>query len=288
MRCYLRRATQPRFLFFLMLLHFRARLPYFVLALGLLATSCARKEEAAPSGAITGTMAPLAGVGQLLKVTAIAADKTEYSATLDLQTGAFSFPTLPPGKYTVKFSTTAAPDFPYWVNTEVVAGTTATPPIPPITHDKIGRGTFKWTMNGKAYVATGFIKVKDTSTAVDIQAQSGSFGTSAEVQEVGLALLRNDGKGFVGVGTYSLGTLGPGMPCYGTYTYYGASPMYFMDYISYTAPTPSGQATFTRYDAEQGIATGTFAFDAALPSGTGAPGAPNQVAVTRGEFDITF
>jgi hypothetical protein len=271
-----------------MLLHFRARLPYCVLALGLLATSCARKEEAAPSGAITGTMAPVAGVGQLLKVTAIAADKTEYPATLDPQTGAFSFPTLPPGTYEVHFETTAAKAFPYWVNIKVVAGTTATPPIPPITHDGIGRGTFKWMMNGKAYSATGFIKVNDRLTSVDIRARAGSFGTSAEVHEAGLALLKNDGKGFVGVGTYSLGTLGPGMPCYGTYTYYGASPMYFTDYRSYTAATPSGRATFTRYDAEQGVATGTFAFDAALPSGTGAPGAPNQVAVTRGEFDITF
>jgi hypothetical protein len=271
-----------------MLLPFRARLPYFGLVLSLLAASCTRKEEAAPAGAITGAMAPVAGVGQLLKVTAIAADKTEYTATPDPQTGAFSFPTLPPGKYTVKFSTTAAPDFPYWVVTEVVAGATATPPIPPITHDNIGRGTFKWTMNGKAYSATGFIKVKDTFKAVDIQARSGSFGTSAEVHEAGLALLKNDGKGFVGVGTYALGTLGPTTPCYGTYTYYGASPMYFIDYTTYTVTKPSGRATFMRYDGEQGIATGTFAFDAARPSGTGAPGAPNQVAVMQGEFDITF
>jgi hypothetical protein len=233
-------------------------------------------------------MAPVAGVGQLLKVTAIAADKTEYTATLDPQTGAFSFPTLPPGRYTVKFSTTAAPDFPYWVITEVVAGATATPPIPLITHDGIGRGTFKWVMNGKPYSATDFIKVNDRLTSVDIRARAGSFSTSAEVHEAGLALLKNDGKGFVGVGTYPLGTLGPGMPCYGTYTYYGASPMYFTDYTSYTAGTPSGQAIFTRYDAEQGVAVGTFAFDAGFPSGTGAPGAPNQVAVTRGEFSITF
>lgn len=271
-----------------MLLQSRARLPYFVLALGLLATSCTRKDEVAPSGAIIGTMAPVAGVGQLLKVTAIGPDKTEYTATPDPQTGAFSFPTLPPGRYEVHFETTAAKSFPYWVNTTVVAGTTATPPIPPITHDGIGRGTFKWVMNGKAYSATDFIKVNDRLTSVDIRARSGSFGTSAEVHEAGLALLKNDGKGFVGVGTYSLGTLGLGMPCYGTYTYYGASPIYFTDYITYTAAAPSGQATFTRYNAEQGIATGTFTFDAAWPSGLGAPGAPNQVAVTRGEFDITF
>jgi len=270
------------------LLQSRARLPYFVLALGLLATSCTRKDEVAPSGAIIGTMAPVAGVGQLLKVTAIGPDKTEYTATPDPQTGAFSFPTLPPGRYEVHFETTAAKSFPYWVNTTVVAGTTATPPIPPITHDGIGRGTFKWVMNGKAYSATDFIKVNDRLTSVDIRARSGSFGTSAEVHEAGLALLKNDGKGFVGVGTYSLGTLGLGMPCYGTYTYYGASPIYFTDYITYTAAAPSGQATFTRYNAEQGIATGTFTFDAAWPSGLGAPGAPNQVAVTRGEFDITF
>lgn len=270
-----------------MLLHFRARLPYFVLALGLLATACTRKEEAAPAGAITGTMAPVAGVGQLLKVTAIGPDKTEYTATPDPQTGAFSFPTLPPGRYTVKFSTTAAPDFPYWVTTEVVAGTTATPPIPPITHDKMGRGTFKWLMNGKAYSANGFIKVQDNWISVDIWARAGIFGTSAEVQEVSLALLKNDGKAFVGVGTYPLGGGGPAL-YYGNYTYYGTNPAVFTDYTTPRAGTPVGQAAFTRYDAEQGIAAGTFAFDAAWPSGTGAPGAPNQVAVTRGEFNITF
>lgn len=270
-----------------MLLHSQARLPYCALALGLLATSCARKEEAAPSGAITGTMAPVAGVGQLLKVTAIGPSKTEYTATLDPQTGAFSFPALPPSRYEVHFETTAAKLFPSWVNTTVVAGTTATPQIPPITHDGVGRGTMKWVMNGKAYSATGFIKVQDNWTSVNIWAQAGIFGTSVEVQEAGLVLLKYDGKGFVGVGTYPLGGVGPQF-CYGTYTYYGANPTVYTDYRTHPSGAPAGQATFTRYDAEQGIATGTFAFDAVWPSGTGAPGAPGQAAVTRGEFDITF
>jgi len=277
-----------------MLLHLRARLPYFALALGLLATSCTRKEEAAPSGAITGTMAPVAGVGQLLKVTAIAADKTEYTATLDPQTGAFSFPSLPPGRYTVKFSTTAAPDFPYWVTTEVVAGATATPPIPPITHDKVGRGTFKWTMSGKTYSATGFIKVYGEGDYFTVWGRSGSFDTAGEVRDVQLILpQRNEqGKLFAGVGPYLLGGTGRVMPT-GQLYYYGSQPYFFVEYWTPVYPPPaagpsSGIMQLTRYDAQQGVATGTFEFEGNASTGSGVPGAPAKVTVTSGEFNITF
>jgi len=277
-----------------MLLRFRARLPYFVLALCLLATSCARKDEAAPSGAITGTMAPVAGVGQLLKVTAIGAGKTEYTATPDPQTGAFSFPALPPGKYTVKFSTTAAPDFPYWVFAEVVAGATATPQIPPITHDKIGRGTFKWTMNGKAYSATGFIKVYGEGDYFTVWGRSGSFDTAGEVRDVQLNLpQRNEqGKLFAGVSTYLLGGTGRGMPT-GQLYYYGSQPYFFVEYRTPVYPPPaagpsSGTMQLTRYDAQQGAAVGTFKFEGDANTGSGVPGAPVKVNVTSGEFNITF
>lgn len=277
-----------------MLLHLRARLPYFVLALGLLATSCARKEEAAPAGAITGTMAPVAGVGQLLKVTAIAADKPEYMATIDPQTGAFSFPALPPGRYVVKFSTTAAPDFPYWVTVDVVAGATATPPIPPITHDKIGRGTLKWTMNGKVYAATGFIKVYGEGDYFTLWGRSGSFDTAGEVRDVQLGLPeRNEhGKLFAGVGTYLLGGTGRLTPT-GQLYYYGSRPEFFLEYSTPVYPPPaagpsSGIMRLTHYDAQQGAAVGTFEFEGIGMSGTGVSGAPVKATVTNGEFNITF
>lgn len=277
-----------------MLLHFRARLRYFALAFGLLATSCARKEEAAPAGAITGTMAPVAGVGQLLKATAIAADKTEYAATLDSQTGAFNFPALPPGRYEVHFETTAAKPFPYWVNTTVVAGTTATPPIPPVTHDKVGRGTLKWVMNGSAYAATGFIKVYGEGDYFILLGRSGSFATPGQVMEVQLVLPQQNehGKLFAGSGNYLLGGTGR-VTSSGEIGYYGSRPGFSMNYTTPTYPPPaagpsSGIVRLTRYDAQQGAAAGTFEFEGPWSSGAAVPGAPGTATVTNGEFNITF
>ncbi|MGI4863276.1 MAG: hypothetical protein ACRYFZ_05085 [Janthinobacterium lividum] len=266
------------------------RRAYLALAVSLLAVSCTRKDDAAPTGAIAGTMAPAAGVGRLLSASAIAADKTTYTATPDAQTGAFNFPALPPGRYEVHFTTTAAKDFPNWVVTTVVAGATATPRIPLITHDNIGRGTMKWAVGGKAYAATEF-KVYQSAPSFSFLGRVGSLGTAADAGEVGLLVPEGNAQytGFAGVGTYQLGGGAQPLPPAGYYTYYaGGTALPAAEYMTPPAGVPTGSLHLTRFDAELGIATGTFDFTGLNTGGSSTASLPNQVAVSQGEFDITF
>lgn len=252
---------------------------------------CSR-EVPAPSGSITGQMAPVAAVGRLMGVVATEGGK-EYHATVDPATGAFSL-AVPPGTYQLKF-TTRTPDgasqpFPYWVWVTVVAGTTVTPTIPPITHDRIGRGTLRWTLNGKPYTARAFIKVYGEGSYFNLWGQSEAFSPTADVKEVLLVVPPETENGplFTGVGTYALG--GPGrVTAFGQSTVYPTNePYIFWSYQSLYAAPPYGTLHLTRYDAERGAAAGTFSFNATWSTGA-LVGTPAPTAsVTNGEFDITF
>ena len=246
----------------------------------------------APSGSITGQMAPVATVGRLVGVVA-AAGGTEYSATIDQATGTFSV-AVPPGVYHLQF-TTMAPSgashpFPYGVTVTAVAGTTATPLIPPITHDRIGRGTLRWTLDGKSYTARAFIKVYGEGKYFNIWGRSEDFSPTSDVKEVVLVLPEQTENGplFAGVGTYPLG--GPGrVTAFGQSTVYPTNdPVINWDYKSTYAATPTGTAQLTRYDAERGLAAGTFAFNTTWTTGAGVGAPPPTATVTQGEFDITF
>lgn len=246
----------------------------------------------APVGSITGQMAPVAAVGRLVGVVA-AGGGTEYSATVDPATGTFTL-AVPPGSYQLKF-TTVAPSgasqlFPYWIPVTAVAGTTVTPTIPPITHDRIGRGTLRWTLDGKLYTARAFIKVYGEGKYFNLWGRSEDFSPSADVKEVVLVLPEQTENGplFAGAGTYPLG--GPGrVRAIGQSTVYPTNdPVINWNYVSTYAATPTGTAQLTRYDAERGLAAGTFAFTTTWTTGA-LVGTPAPTAtVTNGEFDITF
>lgn len=263
------------------------RLSKLALCFGLL-TACSR-ENPSPNGTITGAMPPVAGVVSATSVTATAVDGTVYTVTPDPQTGAFTFFSVPPGSYTLKFATTAIANFPVWVPVQVTAGVTATPQIPPVTHDGIGRGTVKWTIDGKVYAATTFIKVRGDGKYFDLWCRYGDFGTARQVSDCGIYLPEYDdnGKVFAGVGTYLLG--GPNrIVSFGQYSIYGSNkPELFLNYQSVYL-TPTGSVHLTRYDAALGVAAGTFEFKALARSGFYIPGAPDDVTISSGEFAITF
>jgi hypothetical protein len=249
-------------------------------------------EVPAPSGNITGQMAPVATVGHLVGVVATGGG-SEYPATVDPATGAFSL-AVAPGTYQLKF-TTLAPNgttqpFPYWVWVTVVAGTTVTPTIPPITHDGIGRGTLRWTLNGKPYTARAFIKVYGEGKYFNLLGQSEAFSSTADVKEVLLVVPPETENGplFTGVGTYALG--GPGrVTAFGQSTVYPTNePYIFWSYQSLYAAPPYGALQLTRYDAERGVAAGTFSFNAVWSTGARVGTPPPTATVTNGEFDITF
>jgi hypothetical protein len=250
------------------------------------------KEVPAPSGSITGQMTPVAAVGRLVGVVAIGGG-SEYPATIDPTTGAFSL-AVPPGPYQLKFTTLApngAPQpFPYWVWVTAVAGTTVTPTVPPITHDRIGRGTLRWTLNGQPYTARSFIKVYGEGKYFNLLGQSEAFSPGAEVKEVFLVVPPETENGplFTGVGTYALG--GPGrVTAFGQSRVYPTNePYIFWSYQSQYAAPPNGTIHLTRYDAERGVAAGTFSFNAVWSTGALVGTPPPTATVTNGEFDITF
>jgi hypothetical protein len=249
-------------------------------------------EAPAPRGSITGQMAPVATVGRLVAVVA-AAGGTEYPATVDSATGSFSL-AVPPGTYRLTF-TTVAPNgvsqlFPYWVTVTAVAGTTVTPPIPPITHDRIGRGTLRWTLEGKSYSARAFIKVYGEGKYFNLWGRSEDFSPSSDVKDVFLVLPERTENGplFAGVGTYPLGGLGR-VTAFGQSTVYPTNdPVLNWTYQSTYAATPTGTAQLTRYDAERGLAAGTFSFNTTWATGALVGTPTPRATVTNGEFDITF
>jgi hypothetical protein len=261
------------------------------LAVGLLTTaSCSRDKVVAPTtGAITGTMAPIATVGNLLSVTATASNKQEYKASVDALTGAFTFNGLPPGTYVLTFSTTAAPSFPHWVTTTVVAGGTATPTIPPISHDNVGRGTLKWVIDGKTYQAAEFSTIRCDDKTFSIGGHTGPFNSGAFIHEVGLIATEYSKTPFTGAGTYALGGAGAVSPNGAIYLYPTGDYTMWAQYYTIPVGIPTGTLRLTNYDVAKGVATGTFEFVGRWSGGnSNYPNPPAQVSVTNGEFDITF
>lgn len=269
-----------------------ARRPALLLGMSALASCSHNEPEPTPTGSITGQMAPVAAVGRLLGVVAIGGG-TEYQASVDPVTGAFSL-AVPSGIYQLKF-TTAAPGgapqpFPHWVTVTAVAGTTVTPAIPPITHDGIGRGLLRWALDGRQYTARAFIKVYGEGKYFNLWGRSEEFSPTADVKEVLLVLPQQTENGplFAGTGTYPLG--GPGrVTAFGQSTVYPTNePVIYWNYLSTPATTPTGTVQLTRYDAERGLAVGTFAFNATWTTGALVGTPVPTAAVTNGEFDITF
>ncbi|MBF9220956.1 carboxypeptidase regulatory-like domain-containing protein [Hymenobacter ruricola] len=259
---------------------FRTYLSGLSLAFLTFATSCSR-DAVAPSGAVVGALAPVAGVGSITAVTATAADGHTYTATPDAQ-GNFSFPTLPPGTYTLTFSTNTSTSSPWRIPVTVVAGSTTTAQVPVLTHDNVVRGKMSWTLNGTTYSATEF--GGKFGPYLYLRGSYKAAGAPAQWNDVFLVIPEENkqGKIFAGPGTYPLGVSEAG--AFAEFTTYPNGPLAsFSRYVTYSVGAPVGTVTLTRYDAEQGIATGRFEFVAdANANATG------QVAVTNGSFEVTF
>jgi hypothetical protein len=263
-----------------------------LLASCLVAGTCAC-DKVGLTGTIVGTIPPVAGVGSATSVRATAADGTVYTAAPDALTGKFSF-ALPPGTYLLSFITTlSAPDtFPGQVPVTVAAGATATPTLPPLTHDNIKRGLLRWTVGGNPYTATSLVGQFNDRGLFSaskgyfyLTGRAGEIDKSPEVADVSLVLPEASRKGviFVGPATYTLG--GDELGSFGEYTYYVGGRL--SGFSRYTTPmytsAPSGTLRLTRFDANLGVATGTFEFVA-----TASANAAGERTLTQGEFDITF
>jgi hypothetical protein len=264
-----------------------------LLSCGLLAACSRDKDEVAPASTIAGAIPPVAGIGSALSVRVTAADGTSYSATPDPQTGNFSLP-VPAGTYTLTFVTTLSTpnSFPARIPVTVLAGGTATPTLPPLTHDNVVRGRMRWTINGTSYAASwlnGQFSDRGIYSAskgyLYLYGQAGKLDTSPTVTSVFLVLpeASRNGMIFTGPGTYPLG--GDDSGSFAEYTdYVGGKQSGYTRYSTpYYLTAPTGTLHLTRYNYELGVAAGTFEFTAPASANT-----TGQRTITQGEFDITF
>ena len=174
------------------------------LALSYCVTAC-RREDAPPAGAVVATISPGGSV------TATAADGRAYAAVPDAQTGTFAFPALPAGLYTLSFAQKAPYRTPGTVAVTVVAGTTTTPVLVPISHDGVVRGNLRWTVRDTTYTAN----VLNDQLSSHSVLLSGLYAPAlagpnpyAQARELSFALTEvwHQQAIFHGVGTYPLGT----------------------------------------------------------------------------------
>jgi hypothetical protein len=251
---------------------------------GWVSGSCSRDQAATPTGALTGTLPPLAGVGSATKVTLTAADGQSYSTTPTAQTGAFSFSSLPAGNYLLTFSTTLYATFPVQVPVTVQAGRTTTPALPALTHDGKVRGTMRWTLGGITYSASQFLGLFNSSFVLTGIYATGPVATTL-TSDVSLSLPEADEVGsiFAGAGSYPLGLRRIGSS--GQYTYYAAGTQAtFVRYLTPRFGQQTGLLTLTRFDVTQGIVSGTFSFTAT----EGGALTTSQLVLSNGTFDVTF
>lgn len=270
---------------------FTRRLLLSVLAISIFISACSH-DTVVPSGTISGVIPPVAGVGSATSVSVTAADGTVHTVTPDAQTGAFTF-SLPAGAYTLTFTTLSAPNtFPARIPVTVTAGATTTPTLPPLTHDGKVRGVMRWKLDGASYESTS-LKGLIRNEAFVIPNGKGSLFLEGRLDSanslslISVAVREGDAMGafFMGPGRYNLGILSSNLNSlisWGHYTYYeytnGNSPAQYE-----TIPNaPASTLQLNRFDATQGVATGTFEFVAAAYSGTG------QRIITNGEFEVTF
>ena len=241
------------------------------------------REDASPEGALVTTISPVGGVNT---VTATAADGHSYSAVPDVRTGIFSFPALPAGSYTLAFAQLPPYNTPGKVAVTVVAGTTTTPVLIPISHDGILRGTVRWILRDTVYTATQ-LRGQLSSTYVFLTGSyvtpNGGPGAYANACEIFLSIPDEDshGKVFHGAGTYSLGPQDYPLATYRYFSVgYNGPPR---SYLTPAAGTPVDTITLTRFDSQAGVLTGTFDFVADARTSVA-----GKITVTQGSFDLTF
>jgi hypothetical protein len=246
--------------------------------------ACSRDQTATPTGALTGTLPPLVGVGSATRVTLTAADGQSYTTTPTAQTGTFSFPSLPAGNYLLTFSTPLYATFPVQVPVVIKAGSTTTPALPALTHDGKVRGTMRWTLGGITYNASQFLGLLNSSFVLTGIYTTGPVATTM-TSDISLSLPEADDVGpiFAGAGNYPFGLRRIGSS--GQYTYYAAGTQAaFVRYLTPRFGQQTGLIALTRFDVTQGIASGTFSFTAT----DGGALNTSQVVLSNGIFEVTF
>ncbi|GAB3846164.1 hypothetical protein GCM10028822_05790 [Hymenobacter terrigena] len=222
-----------------------------------------------PTGSITGSIYPVDGA---TRVEATSAAGVTVSAVPDATTGAFSFPNLELGTYTIHF--VVANGFlqePDQTATLTLTTTTIALGSTNIRGNGVPRGTMSWTVNGTTFTATAFTGSIVASSQFVVEGTSTNGNVSDKLT---LALYGNPTTG-----TYPLGAT----------PYYSARYTHLVNGIEtaiYTTPTnaQAGIVNIATFDRFTGTTTGTFGFVGVWPT----PSATPTATITNGTFSLRF
>ncbi|MBH8557208.1 DUF6252 family protein [Hymenobacter negativus] len=222
-----------------------------------------------PTGSITGSIYPADGA---TRVEATSAAGVTVSAVPDATTGAFSFPNLELGTYTVHF--VVANGFlqePDQTATLTLTALTAALGVTNIHGNGVPRGTMSWTVNGTTFTATALTGTVVASNQFVVEGTSTS-GTVSDKLTIAL-------YGSISTGTYPLGST----------PYYTARYTHLVNGIvtaTYTTLTnaQAGIVNIATFDRYAGATTGTFGFVGVYPTGT----VTTTATISNGSFSLRF
>lgn len=246
----------------------------------LLTTSSCSKDAVAPvqrPGHIQGSVRPARAASA---VTLTAADGQVTTVTPDAA-GAFTFPDLVPGTYSLAGVATSSYNTPAPISLLVQAGETAPATLNFARSFRI-QGTMSWQLNGTQYTATVLAgSFRNEFFSLEGRTAPDANGVAHSVSLVlgSVPVMPNP---FQGAGQYPLGL---SEYTFGLLGYYRGTAR--DEYYTGTGGSQVGQVLMRRYDFSGLTASGTFEFTA-VPTINGTGTVSPTRSVTDGQFDITF
>lgn len=222
-----------------------------------------------PTGSITGSIYPADAV---TRVEAVSAAGVTVSAVPDATTGAYNFPNLELGTYTIRFVVASGfnsePD-----QTATLNLTTTTVALGPtnIRGNGTPRGTMSWTVNGTTFTATALTGNISAGNQFVVEGTSTTGNVS---DKLSLTLYSS-----FSTGSYPLGAS----------PYYSARYTHLVNGIvtaMYSTPinAQAGVVNIATLDRFAGTATGTFGFIGVYPTST----ATTTATINNGSFSLRF
>ncbi|AII53858.1 carboxypeptidase-like regulatory domain-containing protein [Hymenobacter sp. APR13] len=266
-----------------MFLTYSLRCALFLLGcvLFLVTSSCSKKDDPVPAptqGQVQGTVLP---IGAARTVTLTAADG-RTSTTAPDAAGAFAFPDLVPGTYSLSAEPTSSYNPLDPVSLVVKAGETTPGALRFVRSFRI-QGTMSWQQGGTPYTATVFSgQIQDNLFSLEGRTVADASGVSRSVSVVLSGLGGRNPVVFRGAGFYPLGL--------SEFTFalcheqVGTS---FDRYATGSGASSVGNVLISRYDPVALVAAGSFEF-IAVPVTNGTGNATSTQTITNGRFDITF
>ncbi|GAB3244158.1 hypothetical protein GCM10027346_41590 [Hymenobacter seoulensis] len=246
----------------------------------LVTSSCSKKDDPVPAptqGRVQGTVLP---IGAARTVTLTAANGRTSTTTPDAA-GAFAFPDLGPGTYSLSAEPTSSYNPLDPVSLVVQAGETTSVTLTFLRSFRI-QGTMSWQQGGVPYTAAVVAGGTGLSFALEGRTAADANGISRSVSIVLGMPGGNNSAPFVGAGFYPLGL---SEFTFSMYRYFTTTSL--DQYVTGSGGSSVGSVLMSRYDPVALVASGSFEF-IAVPVTNGTGNATPTQTITNGRFDITF